>query len=119
MEAGENHVDALVRELAEEIGLTVTPAQAIGPVWTRNVLFCWHGRLERHLEQFFLVRVGSHEVDTSAMDAGEQSVVHAHRWWSVDEIRRSQEPFAPHRLARLLAPLIAGEIPLTPLDAGV
>ena len=43
-----------------------------------------------------------------------------HKWWSLDEILAAKdvETFAPRKLGELLPPLIAGEIPLHPIDTG-
>ena len=108
LEHDESYVEALVRELAEETGLVITSGQAGEPVWTREHLFEWRGRMELHVEQFFLLRVESMDVDTSGELDAEQSATHRHRWWSLDEIRQSREQFSPRSLADLLAPLLSG-----------
>jgi hypothetical protein len=42
-----------------------------------------------------------------------------HRWWSLNEIERSCEDFAPRRLAVLLPPILRGEFADQPIDCGV
>ena len=118
VEAGETHAAALVRELAEEIGLQVRAEDVGAPVWTRDHLFMWRSVLERHLEQFFLVRAPGHVVDTSGQIEVESEVIHEHRWWSVSEILGSAEPFAPQRLGVELERLLREGTPPAPVDVG-
>jgi hypothetical protein len=41
------------------------------------------------------------------------------RWFSVDELRASPEETAPRRLAEALPSILAGNIPIDPIDIGV
>jgi 8-oxo-dGTP diphosphatase len=118
VEAGESHVQALVRELAEEIGLRLRVEDVGPPVWTRDHLFMWHSVLERHLEEFYLVRAPGHVVDTSAHLEAESAVIREHRWWSLAHIRRSEEVFAPRRLGIELTRLLTDGPPPEPVLLG-
>jgi 8-oxo-dGTP pyrophosphatase MutT (NUDIX family) len=118
LERGETHDAALMREIREETGIPVDPAMLSEPVWTRDCLFTWKGEVERHLEQFYLVRVAHQDVDTSQLEATEAGVIRDHRWWTLDEIRASSERFAPMRLAEHLALLLDGKIPQEPVEVG-
>jgi 8-oxo-dGTP pyrophosphatase MutT (NUDIX family) len=113
---GESHEQAAQRELREEIGLAL---DTLGPwVWKREHVFRWAGRDLLQVERFYLVRVGEIVIDSSGLDPAEMFAVRGHRWWTVDEIQRSRETFAPRRLAELLRPLLAGTLPAEPTDAG-
>ena len=57
-------------------------------------------------------------MDISRLTGFEAKVTIEYRWWSIDEISKSSERFSPRRMADLLTPLIAGEIPHPPIDAG-
>ena len=81
LEPGETYESALVREVMEETALFVDVATVGPPVWTRNVVFTWQNRPERHVEQFFLVRIVSHDVDTSRFESAESDVIRTFRWW--------------------------------------
>jgi 8-oxo-dGTP pyrophosphatase MutT (NUDIX family) len=113
---GESHEQAAQRELREEIGLALN---TLGPwVWKREDAFRWGGRDQLQVERFYLVRVGEILIHSSGLDPAEMEAVQGHRWWTVDEIERARETFAPSRLAELLRPLLAGTLPAEPIDAG-
>lgn len=118
VEAGETDEDALVRELAEETGLVVDVASLLRPVWTRDYIFRWQETDERHLERFFLIRIGEHAVDTSGLDSDEAAIVREYRWWALADIASSTEVFSPVRLAELLEPLLEGRLPQEPVQIG-
>lgn len=118
VEPGESDEVAVARELEEEIGLVVDAASLSAPVWTRDHLFRWNEVDERHLERFFLIRIGEHVVDISGLDADEAGIVREYRWWTPDELHASSERFSPVQLRQLLVPLLEGRLPAAPLAIG-
>ena len=117
LKAGESYEQAARRELREETGIEITE---LGP-WVWKGADLWHGRDKtyRMIRRFYLVRLrGTPEVDLSGLTGFEAKVTIEYRWWSIDEIRQSSDWFSPRRMADLLTPLIAGEIPHPPVDAG-
>ena len=113
---GETHEQAALRELREETGI-VAP---LGPcVWLRRHVWRWGDRLYDQHERYYVVRVSDVMIADDGMEPEERQVVTAHRWWSLGEIRTSTETFVPRRLAELLPPILIGEYPAEPVDAGV
>jgi 8-oxo-dGTP pyrophosphatase MutT (NUDIX family) len=116
---GESAIAALKRELAEECGLVATE---IGPlIWVREHVFPMPhtGKATRQHERFYLVHVDQHAVDVTGWDDVERNFMGEHRWWTLSEVQRSDDEFAPHRLGHFLADLVNGRIPAEPIDAGI
>jgi ADP-ribose pyrophosphatase YjhB (NUDIX family) len=118
LEPGETYESALVREVMEETALFVDVAMVGPPVWARDAVFMWQDRPERHVEQFFLVRIVSHDVDTSRFEPAESAVIRRFRWWGLDDILGSAERFSPVRLGEHLAALLRGGVPEHPVVVG-
>ncbi|HEY0126487.1 MAG TPA: NUDIX domain-containing protein [Blastococcus sp.] len=108
VEDGESLRRAAVRELAEEIGLVVPEAALEGPVWLRRHLGVFAGVDIDSRETFFVLRDVVHEVDPAGRTELELLGEEPHRWWSAEEIRGSDEAFAPGDLAERLPELAAG-----------
>jgi 8-oxo-dGTP pyrophosphatase MutT (NUDIX family) len=111
IDPGESYLEAAVREIREETGLALDPAQVGPPSWRRDST--WRSRGVRRLQ---------HEVVVLARVTGDQPVIVdggrtpeevedlvAVRWWQLDEIVASQEHFYPGRLPELLPAFLAGE----------
>jgi 8-oxo-dGTP pyrophosphatase MutT (NUDIX family) len=115
LEPGETYEAALAREVLEETALAVDVA-TVGPaVWTRDYVFTWQGRPERHLERFFLIRVVSHDVDTRRFEVGESEAYRTFRWWAIDDIVCSNERFSPGDFGAQLTALLQHRVPAQPV----
>lgn len=118
LEAGEAHVDALRRELAEELGL-VDPE--IGPqIWHRlHIVPFINGQFDGQREQIHLVRSEAFEpapqLSWAQLNA---EFVHELRWWSLDEIAASDAHFVPESLHDLLLALLRDGPPHQSIDVG-
>ena len=108
VEPGETVRQAAVRELAEEIGLTVDPAALEGPVWLRRAVGSLLGEPVDARETYFALRGVVHEVDVAGQTELEAYEDQPHRWWSVAEIGASRAAFVPEELAAELPALLDG-----------
>ena len=111
MDDGETYLDTAVRELREETGIRVSPAQVGKPSWRRTASF--RHRALRHLQHEVVVEVLL-DVPGTAIDEGERldyekEDYFGFRWWSIGEVVSSSEPFYPRRLPALLQPFLDGE----------
>jgi 8-oxo-dGTP pyrophosphatase MutT (NUDIX family) len=108
IERGESVRQAAVRELAEEIGLSVEPEALEGPIWLRRSVSLLLGEPVDARETYFVLRDVVHEVDVSGQTELEALEDQPYRWWSVEEIAGSAEDFVPVQLAGSLPELIDG-----------
>jgi ADP-ribose pyrophosphatase YjhB (NUDIX family) len=118
LEPGEAYEAAVVREVMEETGLVVALTALSPPVWSRDTPFLWKGVEERHVERFFLIRVDSHDGDTTRFEPSAAAVIRAHRWWALDEIDKSAEVFAPQDFGAQLGRLLRGDVLESPVVVG-
>ncbi len=114
IEAGETRLDALQRELREEVGLEI---DVLGPeLWTKTAHFPlgpWDGQVD-HIH---LVRT-PHFDPSPGLSAEQLLAEHVHeiRWWSVAELGDDRATFAPRDLPGLLARLRTEGVPATPVE---
>jgi 8-oxo-dGTP pyrophosphatase MutT (NUDIX family) len=102
LESDETPAEGAARELFEEIGLRVEPAELGESIWRHVTEFSYDARDYRQEQDFFLLRVPGWQVDFAGMDAEEKATITAHRWWSADEIEASSESIFPVELPELL-----------------
>ena len=107
LDEGESPAEGAARELFEETGLRVDPADLGDPIWHEVTDFSYGGRDYRQAQHFFVVRVSSWEVDTAGFDEEERASIDTHRWWSAAELDRTTEMFFPRELSVLLSRVTA------------
>jgi 8-oxo-dGTP pyrophosphatase MutT (NUDIX family) len=119
LEPGESDLDALRRELEEEVGLVdaVVGAQ----IWHRlHIVPFLNGEFDGQRERIFLIRAASFEprpkLTWEQMNA---EFVHELRWWTIDEIAASDAQFVPTDLHTLLTTLLRDGPPPTSIDVSV
>lgn len=111
-DAGESTFEAARRELWEETGQRDVEWSDL--VARREAVFAFMGKTYRSIEDFYVARTSSLEVDLGGLTELEVEAVAEHRWLEREALRRLGEPVYPVALADHLAGIIAGETPATP-----
>jgi 8-oxo-dGTP pyrophosphatase MutT (NUDIX family) len=115
-EADETPELAARRELLEETGLQ-EPDVAWGPaIWYGEHMLDRNGVATLHKETFVLAHTFCETLSTSGLTDEERNVVREFRWWSLGDLKHTNEFIVPPRLSHYLELLLAGAIPHEPLD---
>lgn len=122
LDPGEDHVTALHRELAEEVGLLDAE---LGPhVWDREHIIPFiDGQWDGQHDRYYLVAVPDRFEPTPALTWEQLRAERLHelRWWTIDEIDDATAQgtrFAPGRIGGLLRRLADDGPPDEPLVTG-
>jgi 8-oxo-dGTP diphosphatase len=119
LEPGETHIDALHRELEEEVGLVDA---TIGPqIWHRlHIVPFLNGEFDGQRERIHLVRCEAFEPEPKLSWAQMNAeFVHELRWWTLSEVGASDVHFVPQELHTLLASLLRDGPPDESIDVSV
>jgi 8-oxo-dGTP pyrophosphatase MutT (NUDIX family) len=111
LEPGEDHQQAVVRELREELGVGHVD---LGPhLATRTKDHQVAGRDVRQAEQYYLARVRPENVDPQS--AANPDNIQEWRWWSLAELAATSQTVYPAELTELLRGILASGPPPAPL----
>jgi 8-oxo-dGTP pyrophosphatase MutT (NUDIX family) len=118
VEVGETHVEAARRELREELNLDDLDLSRC--VWTREHVWYWTLRDQwiATRERFYVAHLDEEAPDLT-LYPDEMLIMDDLRWWTLTEIETTEETVSPRGLAQLLPPILAGDYPDPPIDAGV
>jgi 8-oxo-dGTP pyrophosphatase MutT (NUDIX family) len=116
IDQGETVQEAAVREVMQETGLLISD---LGPVvMTRHANFTFDGDSYDQYETYFAVQTGAFEPDPRRWTETEQRVMVCSRWWSLDQLRTTDETVYPERLAELIVQLLEGHTHSARPDTG-
>ena len=114
MDPGETSAETAARELREEAGITRAD---IGPVvWTQSVQFTFAGLFFDQDEYIHVAWTDQTELAAPTLEYFEAMAFQGSRWWTVDEVVNAETAFLPPRLPELLPALVAGDLPVSPID---
>jgi ADP-ribose pyrophosphatase YjhB (NUDIX family) len=111
LQEGETFEAAALRELIRETGKKTR----IGPAVLQGE---WTSHGQKIQEVFFLLffPYSLDQISRQEWSAAEKASIQTLRWWSLTDLKMSQEPVAPPSLVDNLAPLLSGHIPKGPLQ---
>ena len=123
IDAGENPAEAACREVEEETGLRLDPADLIGPVVQGRVCHGYSDRIRVQDEVFFLARTRRFEPSNLGWTEAERKRMRGFRWWRLDSLPGEVWPSCVAEIAEadpdhslVLADREESAVPLSPAD---
>lgn len=116
IEAGEEAAEAAARELREESGLEVAPSALGHVVATSRGEWEFEGEPLYTESVHFHVRTAAFAIDETRWSDEERRYVLEWRWWTPEEVERSDEIVFPPLLSALARRLHRGDVPEVPVQ---
>lgn len=120
VDPGETDLEATIREVEEETGLTIVPTDLVGPIAHRTVVHGYSDQVTTQDDVFWLLQVPAFEISTAGHTAEEQATMSAHHWWTRAELGAVDptEPVWPVDILQLLGLARSQDRSAWPADLG-
>ncbi|MEO6020198.1 MAG: NUDIX domain-containing protein [Knoellia sp.] len=119
VDPGESDLEAAVREIAEETGLSISETDLVGPLAERVVVHGYSDVVTTQDELFWFVRCAPFGVSTDGHTEDEIATMTAHHWWTRAELRQTDEDIWPRNLLRVWDQVGASDaVTSAPLELG-
>ncbi|GBF58665.1 diadenosine hexaphosphate hydrolase [Candidatus Phycosocius bacilliformis] len=105
IDPGETAQEAAARELWEEVGLKVSPADLGEVVGHEDVSYHFNGIAYRQQGVFFALWRSDVALNPAGLNEMEADTIDIARWWSLHDVRTTQETIYPVHLADMLVAL--------------
>ncbi|HEX4443030.1 MAG TPA: NUDIX domain-containing protein [Galbitalea sp.] len=101
VDPGETHAMAAVRELFEETGLRITDPDK--PVWNYDFVVEWDDAdHDTGHAEYYVVQTKRFDISRDHWTEDEKVDTLDVRWWTLEELRSTDEPFEPRQLLELV-----------------
>ncbi|MEP6853706.1 MAG: NUDIX domain-containing protein [bacterium] len=112
VEPGESLAQGAIREVVEETGLRIELPEDAVPLHSHRRQWGWQGVVYDQVDHLFAARVARAFTPVpTALTAMEQQTVFGSRWWTLDELRRTDAVLLPPDLDDVLERAIAAALP--------
>ena len=101
IDPGEDELTAVLREVQEETGRVLDPADVRGPIARRHVLHGYSDVVVDQDDTFYLVHVPAFTISTAGHTEDERRTMLGHRWWTRAELEAATDEIWPVLLPEL------------------
>ena len=116
VEPEETDIQAAVRELHEETGLTQADVE-FGPiVWFGSCDLVLSGTLKRLNQKFIVAHTNNKNISMDNFTESEKSVIERMEWFSLDKIKNHQDIIYPVGIDGYLPSILECQYPMQPIE---